>query len=116
MIARRPIPVVVISILLIATGAIGLIVHIREQMAAQFNYDIVGIVLVEIAAIVVGVYMLYRQNWARWLAIAWMAFHVAISFFDWSKVAIHAVFLAAFVYFLFRPEATRYFKSAEIRT
>ncbi len=116
MIARRPIPVLVISILLIATGAIGLVVHIREQMGRPFNNDIVSIVLVEIAAILAGICMLYGRIWARWLAIAWMAFHVAISFPDWGKVAIHSVFLAAFVYFLFRPQATRYFKSPETRT
>lgn len=107
---KRPIPVIVISLLLIATGIGGLVVHIQEQIGRAFNNDIVAIVLVELAAIVAGVFMLYGQSWARWLALAWMAFHVAISFFDWGKVAAHALFLAAFGYFLFRSQARRYFQ------
>ena len=32
--------------------------------------------LTELLAILSGVFMLRGQNWARWLALAWIAFHV----------------------------------------
>ena len=58
--------------------------------------------------------MLRGQNWARWLAVAWMAFHVAISVFHpLRELAIHVVFLVLIAWILFRPGATRYFRKAE---
>ena len=32
-------------------------------------------------AIVCGVFLLRGHNWARWLALAWIAFHVVLSAF-----------------------------------
>ena len=82
----------------------------RYNFEQSFQYDIVGISLVSALAIVAGVYMLLRRNWARWLALAWMAFHVIISYFNgWQKMAVHAVFLAVIGYFLMRRSAEEYF-------
>jgi hypothetical protein len=54
--------------------------------------------------------MLRGQNWARWLATGWIAFHVIVSFYHpWPQVAFHAVLLLVFAYFLFRAQANRYF-------
>lgn len=56
--------------------------------------------------------MLRAGNWARWLAVAWIAFHVVISALDsWTACAIHTVLLVVLVYFLSRPAANRYFHS-----
>lgn len=112
---RAPIPVVVIACLYIAVGAIALAfdwLHFEPQ------HPLAGAVLlaslVHALAIVSGVWMLRASNWARWLAIAWIAFHVAVSIFDvWSALAIHTLLLVIFAYFLFRPAANRYFRSAE---
>ena len=43
--------------------------------------EFVGITVIGVAAVVAGVFMLRGRNWARWLALAWMASHVAISVF-----------------------------------
>ena len=110
---KRPISVIVIACLYIATGALGLIFHGRELIARHvFESDTVLIPAVEIAAIIAGIYLLRGHNWARWLALAWMAFHVVLSFYHpWSELAMHALLLAVFAYLLFRPEANRYFSS-----
>jgi hypothetical protein len=56
--------------------------------------------------------MLRGHNWARWLAVAWMAFHVAISFPEISKLAIHSLLLVAIAWLLFRSDARAWFRSA----
>ncbi len=68
--------------------------------------------LVSAAAIVSGAYMLRGINWARWLAMAWIAFHVVLSFFhSWPEFAVHGVIFVAFAIILFLPEANRFFAS-----
>ncbi len=37
--------------------------------------------------------MLRGSNWARWLALAWIAFHVFLSFLhSWQQVLVHCLF------------------------
>jgi len=46
--------------------------------------------------------------------LAWVAFHVGISFFDsLQKVVVHGLILLLIAYFLFRPEARTYFRHRE---
>jgi hypothetical protein len=67
--------------------------------------------LTRILAIVAGVLMLRRYNFGRWLCIAWMAFHVILSFrHTVFEVALHAVFLVLLTFFLFRRPANEYFR------
>ena len=57
--------------------------------------------------------MLRGHNWARWLAMAWIGFHVVVSGFDsFPAFAFHGVMFAVFAYFLFRKQAAEYFRSA----
>jgi hypothetical protein len=45
------------------------------------------------------------NNWARWLVLARIGFHVIISFFDsLQKIAAHGLMFVLTTYFLFRPE------------
>jgi hypothetical protein len=112
---KRPISVTIIAILYLAVGIVGLIGHGHEALKARpFPADAIWIELTEFAAILGGAFLLRGQNWARWLAVAWMAFHVAISVFHpFRELAIHAVFLILIAWILFRPGATRYFRNAE---
>ncbi len=89
-------------------GTIGFVHHFPELMAR--HPDSVGIETTELFAVLCGVFLLQGRNWARWLALAWIAFHVAISFPVMSKVIVHTLFLALIAWGLFQPEATRYFK------
>ena len=109
---RRPIAVTILGCILIATGVAGLAFHATDFKPSHgFSSELVWVSLVRILAIVSGVFMLRGSNWARWLALAWIAFHVAISFLDsWQKVAVHVLIFALFTYFLLRPDASAYFR------
>jgi hypothetical protein len=49
-------------------------------------------------------------NWARWVAILWLAYHVVLSaFHSWSEAGVHAVLLAVISYVLLRRDAAEYF-------
>jgi len=112
----RPVSVTIIGLVFIAAGAIGLIYHLTEFRAQPFPYDLLWISFVRLIAIISGVYMLRGHNWARWLALGWIAFHVILSaFHSVFELALHGVLLAAFAYLLFRVPATRYFRGAEAR-
>jgi hypothetical protein len=115
---KRPLPVTILSWLYIATGVAGLAIHAKElSTQSVFHLDALWLVLLPLLAIAVGVYMLRAHNWARWLALVWIAFHVVISTFDsLQKLIVHVILLALFAYFLFRPEATTYFRPREQAT
>ncbi len=108
---KRPLAVTLIAWLYIATGTIGFVYHLKELAPQQpFQYDILWISLVRLIAIVAGVCMLRGSNWARWLALLWIASHVILSaFHSWPELAIHSVLCAVFAYFLFRLGADEYF-------
>lgn len=106
---RRPILVVIISVLLIATGIGGLIQHHAAIRVGNFGGLMIAVV--EVLALTAGVFMLLGHDWARWLAMAWIAFHVIISFWNgWPKVLIHVVIFAIFAFALFRRDARDYFR------
>jgi hypothetical protein len=110
---KRPLSVTVIACVYIATGAMGLVYHLKEfRPPISFSDEIIWISLIRILAIVCGVYMLRARNWARWVALAWMAFHVILSIFhSFSQLAMHSLLLAAFAYLLTRVPVNQYFRA-----
>jgi len=108
---KRPLSVTIVSWLLVAAGVVGLVYHLTEFKALQpFQSDVVWVGLLRLVAIVSGTFMLRGNNWARWLSLAWLAFHVILSgFHSLQELVMHSVLLAVLSYFLLRPEATRYF-------
>jgi hypothetical protein len=109
----RPISVTVIAFLFIVVGTLGFIEHIHTlaHAAAPPQREGILIEVTELLAILAGAFMLRRQNWARWLALAWMAFHVVIGALNsFSQAAIHTLLLALIAWCLFNPEANRYFR------
>ena len=112
---KRPLSVTIVACLYLAVGAIGFIAHFRELLAG--HQDAVGIEVTEAIAILCGVFLLRGQNWARWLALAWIAFHVVLSAFHTiPELVIHAMFCVVFAWVLFRPEAARYFRGVPEET
>jgi hypothetical protein len=112
---KRPLQVTLLSILYILTGAVGLVHHSVELKGKPFEDSAMLALLISLIAILAGAYMLLRKNWARWLAIVWIAVHVLISFFHTrQELLMHAVMLALFGYLLFRPECNAYFRSTAI--
>ncbi len=108
----RPITVTVLGLIYILVGAGGFVAHFGELRSGNVvTFDGIGIESLEVMAIVAGAFLIQARNWARWLAIAWMAFHVAISVINsWSEVAIHAAFLILIAWLLFRRDAVIYFR------
>ena len=110
---NRPVSVMILAGVYIGAGAIGFAYHFPELLA--FRYDSVWVELTEFVAIVCGAFMLRGHNWARWLALAWIAFHVILSaFHTFHEFAIHGLFCAVIAWLLFRPEAALYFRGARI--
>ncbi len=111
---KRPLSVTIIACVYLAAGAVGFAYHLTDWKGQQpFPWDFVWIELVRLAAVVCGVYLLKGQNWARWLALAWIGSHVVLSaFHTLPELAIHTLFCAIIAYFLFRPTAARYFRLA----
>ena len=86
---------------------------LRGGMSASEHSDLIWVFGTELLAIVAGVFLLRGQNWARWLLVAWLVFHVALSaFHDWGELAVHSLLAVVVIYYLFRPPASEYFRGA----
>ena len=111
---KRPLSVTVIAWIFVAAGVVGLTYHATEfKIERPFEKDAVWVCSVRLLAIVAGAFLLRGHNWARWLAIVWIAWHVGLSVFHpLSELIVHAVLLAAIAFFLLRPRASAYFRAA----
>jgi len=109
---KRPLSVAYISYLFIAAGVVGLVYHATEfNTQVPFDYEHAWVLFVRLLAIVGGVYTLRGANWARWLLLAWIAYHVYLSAFHAvSEVMVHAALMGVVAYVLFRPQASAYFR------
>jgi hypothetical protein len=106
---RRPVSVLVVAGLYVAVGTVGFVAHFPTLSA--MHRDDVLIELTELVALVAGVYLLRGQNWARWLTMAWIAFHVGISLLDGIQpVVIHCVLCIGIAWGLFHSAANEYFR------
>jgi hypothetical protein len=104
---KRPLSITIIGWIFIAVGIVGLIYHSTHPSEEH----ILWILFLRILALVCGVCMLLRQDWARWLTAAWVAYHVYLSLgHEASKLIIHALLFVVIVIFLFLPTSTAYFR------
>jgi hypothetical protein len=112
---KRPRSLTVVGWLFIAAGTIGLAYHASElNTQSTIETDAIWVLLMRLLAIVAGVFMLRGANWARWLALAWLAYHVILSaFHSWSETFAHAVLFAMVAYALLRPDVFAYFRGRE---
>lgn len=90
--------VIVIAVLYIVIGSGGFFSHLPSHWQVE---DFL-IEATELLAVICGVFVLVGKKWARWLALAWMALHVVISFPVITQVAIHLSFLIVIAWILFR--------------
>ncbi|HZV60138.1 MAG TPA: hypothetical protein VFF42_07335 [Candidatus Eremiobacteraceae bacterium] len=107
---KRPIPVTILGYLFIVAGLVGLAYHLSERPLDRW---VALISLIRIIAVVGGVFLLKGHNWARWLMLGWLAFHVGVSaFHSLSDCIAHAVLLLAVAYFLLTPPDSKYFQAS----
>ncbi len=110
---KRPISVTIVGWVYIVAGLGGIAAHATEfDLRHPFSNDVVLALIVRLLAIIAGAFMLRGANWARWLAVVWIACHVVLSaFHSFPSAAFHALLLAVFAYFLFRRHANTYFSA-----
>lgn len=110
----RPLSVTVLAGLYIAIGAALFVHHFREFLAhSASGQDTFWIELTEAIAIIAGLFMLRGQNWARWLAVAWVGFHLVLSVFHgFHGFVLHLLIFAGVTWLLVRADAAQYFRDA----
>ena len=114
---QRPLSITIISWLFIVFGAIALVAGLWPLIhlnGAQLVTDLEKhwmVYLSRSAQIIAGVFMLYGQNWARWLLVVWLAFHVVIgALHSPFHFITHLLLCLVGLFFLFRPAASAYFR------
>jgi hypothetical protein len=104
----------VVGVLFLVLGALDLWRGFAPLFASAPHWriatDDVEVLAIGIAAIVGGAYVIRGANWARWLLAVWMAFHVAISIGQPSKLVAHLVIFGFVAYLLFRPGVSAHFE------
>ena len=112
---KLPIAVMIVVAVYLLIGVAGFIYHFHELTAG--HRDAIGIELTELLAVVSAVGLWFRQNWARWLALAWVVFHVGLSLFHpLPELLIHAALCALIAWLLFRPATGTWFKESESKS
>ena len=111
----RPLSVTVLACLYVVIGVVGFAYHLPELLSANaFRFDALSVELTELFAVLSGLFLLRGHNWARWAALAWIAFHVILSAGSIRQFFMHAFFCIVIGWILFRPDAARYFRPARI--
>ena len=106
---KRPVSVLIVAVVYLVVGVIGFGYHFPELTAG--HRDAIAIELTELTAVIAGVALLMRKNWARWLALAWVVFHVLISLFHpLRELLVHAALCVLIAWLLFQPATARWFK------
>jgi uncharacterized membrane protein HdeD (DUF308 family) len=108
---QRPFQVTLLGWLFIVVGIVSTAYHLWKGALDRWT---IPILLVGVVAVVAGVFLLRGARWARWLLLAWLAFHVAVSALDSLSVALpHAVLLLVVGYVLLGPPTSRYFQQGQ---
>ena len=108
---KRPYQVTILGCLFIVTGLVGLAYHLSDRPIDRW---IILIAAVRFIAVAGGVFLLLGHSWARWLLLAWLAFHVAVSaFHSVSQTLAHIVLLIVVSYFLLWSAAAKYFQATQ---
>jgi hypothetical protein len=106
-----PPTITLISFLFVVIGVISTAVHVWQFKVSRPTFlEEVGVYAIGALAVVAGIYMLRGRNWARWLALGWICFHVIVAAFNQPiGLVIHVVFVGLLAWFLFRRESRRWF-------
>ena len=105
----RPRSITIISWIFIVFGIIALISGLWrvEELTSHWYVH-----LSRFLQIVAGVFMLRGRNWARWLLVAWMAFHIVVGALHSVPILLmHVAIFSVILFFLFRRQASAYFSN-----
>jgi hypothetical protein len=112
----RPLSITIIAWLFTLFGSIALLSGLlpladanKAQLLAEFKTHWM-VHLSRLAQIVGGLFMLRGHNWARWLLVAWIVFHIVVgALHGWVQFLTHVVIFSVILFFLFRPRVNEYF-------
>lgn len=112
----RPLSITLISWLFILFGSIALLSGLlpiggatTDQLVAELKSHWM-VHFSRLASIAGGLFMLRGFNWARWLIVAWIAFHIVISaLHSLTQLLIHVAIFSVILFFLYRPRASAFF-------
>jgi len=109
---KRPMLLIIVSAVFILVGLGSFSAGLWPVLSSRtVPLDSVIVMVSGLTALISGVFMLRGANWARWLCIAWLVFHVALGFWHpLSKLVTHAVILVVVALILFRTSAARCFE------
>jgi hypothetical protein len=101
--SHRDLPVLIVAWIFIAAGAVGLVYHSRDVDPRRLgDPDVLAPLIVRLLAVAGGVFLLLGHNWARWLLVVWLGYHVVLSAFHSSfEFVFHAVLLVVVSWVLF---------------
>jgi hypothetical protein len=106
---KRPFEVSFLGWLFMVTGLASVAFPLAGRPIDRWSILIAAIGVI---AVVGGIFLLLGRSWARWLLLAWLAFHVVVSAFrSVSQTLAHAVLLVVVGYFLLGSPAAKYFRS-----
>ncbi len=107
---KRPVAVTIVAILFILAGIVGIAYHVTEFSQPDINRTgLVWVLIVRILAVVSGVLLLAGIKWARWLAVAWLLYHVVLSsLHSVSETIMHSVLMIIICVLLFHPKSSAY--------
>ena len=110
---KRPFQVTVLGWLFIGVGIVSTAYHLWKSSLDRWT---IPVLLVGIIAIVAGGFLRRGARWARWLVLAWLAFHVVVSALNSLTDALpHLALLLVVGYFLLGPPTAKYFQSAQAK-
>ncbi|HET6568084.1 MAG TPA: hypothetical protein VFG50_08970 [Rhodothermales bacterium] len=111
---RLPPSVFVIGALFLALGVLdvyrGLAPLFRGAGPVRLAGDDTLVLAIGIAALLSATFLFRARNWARWLLVAWMGLHVALSVLHPAELLAHLVIFGLMLYVLFRPPAAAFFR------
>jgi len=118
---QRPRSITAIGWLFIAVGTAGLLNDVWPLLTADAAQQLAKLKADGLAdlgpawtsrllAIIGGAGLLRGHNWARWLLVAWMVFHIGLSIFhSVPELLTHSVVFTPLLYLLFRRSAEPWF-------
>lgn len=118
---QRPRSITLVGWLFIAVGTVGLLNDVwplltadAARQLAKLKADGLGDLgpawTSRLLAIVGGAGLLRGHNWARWLLVAWMVFHIGLSILhSVPELLTHGVIFTPLLYLLFRRATEPWF-------
>jgi hypothetical protein len=118
--ARTPLSIAIVGWLFVVVGVSGLGASAKwvydaaregriDALDAHEWRDFGYAAASRLLALVGGAFLLKGKSWARWVLLAWMAFHIVLSVMhSWSMLLVHCAIFAPITYLLFRRSASEY--------